>query len=108
MRINYRHIVFIEPVAPNSKVALLIREAELPPAGAPPRLPIRPNRGRPAGKKAVFGGRQNQNLVHSLQGLLGSMTKLLRTAGGLQLILCLLLPGAALLTYIQMSLGKSG
>jgi|GEM_PF-4446734 len=36
------------------------------------------------------------------------MTKLLRTAGGLQLILCLLLPGAALLTYIQMSLGKSG
>lgn len=36
MRINTRHIVFIEPVAPDSRVAQLIREAKAHPAGAPP------------------------------------------------------------------------
>ena len=36
MRINTRHIVRIEPVAPDSRVALLIREAKAPPAAAPP------------------------------------------------------------------------
>ncbi len=35
MRINSRHILFIEPVAPDSQVALLIREAKLPRAAAP-------------------------------------------------------------------------
>ena len=34
MRINSRHILLIEPVAPDSQVALLIREAKLPPAAA--------------------------------------------------------------------------
>ena len=55
MRINSRHIVFIEPVAPDSRVALLIREAELPPGyGAGPS----PGR-RPAGQYAQTGtGRQ--------------------------------------------------
>lgn len=32
MRINTRHILFIEPVAPDSQVALLIREVETHPA----------------------------------------------------------------------------
>ncbi len=32
MRINSRHVLLIEPVAPDSQVALLIREAKLPPA----------------------------------------------------------------------------
>jgi len=36
MRINNRHIVFIEPVAPDSRVAQLIREARAHPAGPPP------------------------------------------------------------------------
>ena len=39
MRINSRHIVFIEPVAPDSQVALLIREAKLPRAAAPAPAP---------------------------------------------------------------------
>ena len=39
MRINSRHVVLIEPVAPDSQVALLIREAKLPPAVAPPPAP---------------------------------------------------------------------
>jgi hypothetical protein len=36
MRINNRHIVFIEPVAPDSQVVRLIREAKTLPAAAPP------------------------------------------------------------------------
>ena len=36
MRINNRHIVFIEPVAPDSRVARLIREARAQPVGSPP------------------------------------------------------------------------
>ena len=36
MRINARHIVLIEPVAPDSRVAQLIREAKVRPAGPPP------------------------------------------------------------------------
>jgi hypothetical protein len=36
MRINARHIVFIEPVAPDSRVVQLIREAKAHPAGPPP------------------------------------------------------------------------
>ena len=36
MRINNQHIVFIEPVAPDSRVAQLIREAKAQPAGPPP------------------------------------------------------------------------
>ncbi len=36
MRINTRHIVFIEPVAPDSRVAKLIREAKKLPPAAPP------------------------------------------------------------------------
>ena len=61
MRINSRHIVFIEPVAPDSQVALLIREAQLPraataapaptpappPAAAPPANTPKPG---PAGR----------------------------------------------------------
>ena len=43
MRINSQHVLFIEPVAPDSQVALLIREAKLPPAAvrapAPPPAP---------------------------------------------------------------------
>ncbi len=39
MRINSRHVVLIEPVAPDSQVALLIREAKLPPAVAPAPAP---------------------------------------------------------------------
>jgi hypothetical protein len=36
MRINSRHIVLIEPVAPDSRVALLIREVQVHPAAAAP------------------------------------------------------------------------
>lgn len=36
MRINTRHVVLIEPVAPDSRVALLIREAKNPPAATAP------------------------------------------------------------------------
>ena len=36
MRINTRHIIYIEPVAPDSRVSQLIREAKAHPAGAPP------------------------------------------------------------------------
>lgn len=36
MRINIKHLVYIEPVAPDSRVAQLIREAKAPPAPAPP------------------------------------------------------------------------
>ena len=36
MRINARHIIFIEPVAPDSRVAQLIREAKAHPAGDSP------------------------------------------------------------------------
>ncbi len=39
MRINSRHIVLIEPVAPDSQVALLIREVETHPAAAAPAPP---------------------------------------------------------------------
>jgi hypothetical protein len=42
MRINSRHIVFIEPVAPDSQVALLIREAKVPRAAAPAPAPAPP------------------------------------------------------------------
>jgi hypothetical protein len=35
MRINARHVVLIEPVAPDSRVAQLILEAHKPPAEAP-------------------------------------------------------------------------
>jgi hypothetical protein len=36
MRLNVRHIVAIEPVAPDSRVAQLIREAKTPPPPPPP------------------------------------------------------------------------
>ena len=36
MRINTRHIIYIEPVAPDSRVALLIREVQAHPVVAPP------------------------------------------------------------------------
>jgi hypothetical protein len=42
MRINSRHVVVIEPVGPNSRVAQLIREAKAPPApkaATPPPAP---------------------------------------------------------------------
>ncbi|MGA7576546.1 MAG: hypothetical protein ACLQUW_02315 [Desulfobaccales bacterium] len=42
MRINSRHIVFIEPVAPDSRVALLIREVETHPAAAAPQAETPP------------------------------------------------------------------
>ncbi|MGD0216631.1 MAG: hypothetical protein ACLPT6_01595 [Desulfobaccales bacterium] len=50
MRINSRHVVLIEPVAPDSQVALLIREvqahpvaaAPAPPSAAAPALPATP------------------------------------------------------------------
>lgn len=35
MRTNARHVVLIEPVAPDSRVAQLIREAKAPAATAP-------------------------------------------------------------------------
>jgi len=35
MRINTRHIIYIEPVAPDSRVALLIREVQAHPVVAP-------------------------------------------------------------------------
>ena len=35
MRINSEHVVYIEPVAPDSRVAQLIREAKAPSAGPP-------------------------------------------------------------------------
>ncbi|MGO8761452.1 MAG: hypothetical protein ACLP2P_12160 [Desulfobaccales bacterium] len=39
MRINARHVVLIEPVAPDSRVAQLIMEAHKPPAPAPKAEP---------------------------------------------------------------------
>ena len=39
MRLNARHIVLIEPVAPESRMAKLIQEAKAPPAAAPPAAP---------------------------------------------------------------------
>jgi len=39
MRLNTRHIVRIEPVAPDSQVAKLIREAKTAPAAAAPAAP---------------------------------------------------------------------
>jgi len=45
MRINLSHIILIEPVAPDSRVAQLIREAKKPPAAAP-----REEKAPPAGK----------------------------------------------------------
>ncbi len=36
MRINARHVVLIEPVSPDSRVAQLIREAKTPGAAVPP------------------------------------------------------------------------
>ena len=39
MRINSRHVVLIEPVSPDSRVAQLIREANAPRALAPPAAP---------------------------------------------------------------------
>ncbi len=42
MRINTRHILFIEPVAPDSQVALLIREVETHPAAAAPQAETPP------------------------------------------------------------------
>jgi hypothetical protein len=39
MRLNARHIVMIEPVAPESRMAKLIQEAKSPPAAAPPVSP---------------------------------------------------------------------
>ena len=55
MRLNARHIVMIEPVAPESRMALLIQEAKAPPAAAPPAAPLPaaiPKEGQkpPAGK----------------------------------------------------------
>jgi hypothetical protein len=63
MRINTRHIVFIEPVAPDSRVSQLIREAKAqpaPPVKAPPTAPPaqapappatpKPEKKRPAGR----------------------------------------------------------
>ncbi|OGP71573.1 MAG: hypothetical protein A2Y80_02855 [Deltaproteobacteria bacterium RBG_13_58_19] len=49
MRINRRHVVVIEPVGPDSRVAQLIREARTAPATqpAPPPTPASP----PAGSK---------------------------------------------------------
>ena len=41
-RINSRHVVLIEPVAPDSQVALLIREAQMHPAPAPAPAPAPP------------------------------------------------------------------
>ena len=38
MRINTRHVVLIEPVSPDSRVAQLIREANAPRAAAPPAV----------------------------------------------------------------------
>ncbi len=38
MRINSRHVVLIEPVSPDSRVAQLIREAKSPTAAAPPAV----------------------------------------------------------------------
>ena len=50
MRINSRHVVYIEPVAPDSRVAQLIREAKKPPAPAPKTEekapPARPGTGK--------------------------------------------------------------
>ena len=53
MRINARHIIFIEPVAPDSRVAQLIREAKAHPAGessavAPPAQTPAPAAAPPA------------------------------------------------------------
>jgi hypothetical protein len=39
MRVNSRHVVLIEPVAPDSRVAQLIREARKPTAGPPAATP---------------------------------------------------------------------
>jgi len=52
MRINSRHVVLIEPVAPDSRVAQLIREAKMPhprPAVAP--APAKPPAAAPAPAK---------------------------------------------------------
>jgi hypothetical protein len=39
MRINARHIIMIEPVAPESRMAKLIQETKAHPAAAPPAGP---------------------------------------------------------------------
>jgi hypothetical protein len=59
MRINTRHILLIEPVAPDSRVALLIREAKNPPAAAPPAAA--PSGGQPqtpGAEKPPKGGKK--------------------------------------------------
>ncbi|MCL4501818.1 MAG: hypothetical protein M1438_08160 [Deltaproteobacteria bacterium] len=50
MKINTRHLVLIEPVAPNSRVARLIQEAKADPAAspAPPATAPQPPVGAPA------------------------------------------------------------
>lgn len=54
MRINTRHVVFFQPVAPNSRVAQLIREvkaqpaAAAPPAAPEPQAPAAPAQTPPA------------------------------------------------------------
>ena len=59
MRINSRHVVYIEPVAPDSRVAQLIREAMAGPAAAPkepapaptpPATPAKPEKKGPAAR----------------------------------------------------------
>jgi hypothetical protein len=66
MRINTRHVVLIEPVAPDSRVALLIREAKAGPAARtspPPAAPPPPPAAAPAkkphkGEKKTSGTRR--------------------------------------------------
>lgn len=50
MRINTRHIVRLEPVAPDSQVAKLIREAKAAPAAAAPPAATTPAPAAPPGK----------------------------------------------------------
>jgi hypothetical protein len=46
MRLNSRHVVLIEPVAPDSRVAQLILEARKPPAAAPKKEEQKPAAGK--------------------------------------------------------------
>ncbi len=52
MRINSRHVILIEPVAPDSRVAQLIREAKLHPTGPPPATAAPPAAGAPPAASA--------------------------------------------------------
>ena len=50
MRLNARHIVMIEPVAPESRMAKLIQEAKASPTAAPPAAIPKEGQKPPAGK----------------------------------------------------------